>query len=185
MSSLNLEKAKVIGFFSLPSSSLAESSPEAFNKAWANAPAGAGTCALCGTGILHHIVIEIDSARYFIGQDCALRVGSPSVVRCTKERMTAEEMTAKEAKETERSAKFAESERLHAAKIEERMASLGDIIKPLEESNNSFYCSLGAQLRQAPLSEKQANYVCKALIGRLTKKTDLQWNEMHNRCCGY
>jgi hypothetical protein len=178
---INLEKAVVVGFFSLPPSSLAESNPAAYNNAMAGAPEGAGTCAVCGTGILHHVVIEIDSARHFIGSDCAERVGSPALARCVKARMTAEEMAAKDERQRQEAARIAESTAAFAAKVAARSEELKDIILPLESGDNKFYCSLAAQLRHGPLSEKQANYVCKALVGRLSKKTDAQWTVMFNR----
>jgi len=74
---MSLKNTKIVGFFSLPSQSLAEHNPSAYNNAMAAAPAGAGACSECGTGILHHVVItDLDgSNRRFIGSDCALKVG--------------------------------------------------------------------------------------------------------------
>lgn len=181
MSNLNLENAIVVGFFSLPSPSLAEVNPSAYNNAMAGAPRGAGTCAHCGTGILHHVVIEIDSARHFVGTDCAMRVGSPSVVRCVRYRMTAEEMAAKDERRKQEAARIAEASAAHAAKVAERTELLKDVILPLEASGNDFYCSLAAQLKAGPLSWKQTNHVCKFFYGRLTKKNDAQWTALAAR----
>jgi len=55
---------------------MAEANPVAYCAAVASAPAGAGTCSHCGTGILHHVVIEdANGDRRFIGSDCATKVG--------------------------------------------------------------------------------------------------------------
>ena len=178
---LNLENARVIGFFSLPSPSLAETNPTAYNNAMLAAPKLAGTCAHCGTGIRHHVIVEIDSARHFIGSDCALRIGSPAVARCVKAHMTSEEIAAKDAKAEQERAVYAARQAEYETKLNERAAKLADIIDPLEQSQNDFYRSLAAQLKRGSLSEKQANYVCKALIGRLTKKTDQAWTIMFDR----
>jgi hypothetical protein len=178
---VNLENAKVVGFFSLPSASLAEANPDAYNNAMASAPAGAGTCAHCGTGILHHVVIEIDSARYFIGNDCAERVGSAFVVRCIKARMTSEEMVAKDVRLRQEFARIDEQQAAINAVIAARTEELKDIIFPLEASENQFYRSLAEQLKRGPLSDKQTNHVCKFFYGRLTKKTDAAWTALSTR----
>ena len=71
-----LSNSRIVDFFSLPSPSMAEHNPVAYCAAMASAPAGAGTCSHCGTGILHHVVIEDASGvRWFIGSDCATKVG--------------------------------------------------------------------------------------------------------------
>jgi len=98
MMGLDLTNAVVVGFFSLPSPSLAEQNPSAYNAAMREVPKGAGSCQHCGTGILHHVVIRIGAERHFIGQDCANRVGSPMVRRCVRERLTAEQIEQREAK---------------------------------------------------------------------------------------
>jgi hypothetical protein len=83
-----LANATVIGFFSLPSPSLAEHNPSAYYNAMANSPSGAGTCSHCGTGIVHHVVIRDESGKTrFIGTQCAEKVGiDPEAIRLRKSR---------------------------------------------------------------------------------------------------
>jgi hypothetical protein len=68
--------SSIVGYFALPSRSIAEANPEAYNLAIASLPAGAGSCQYCGTGIVHHIVVRLaDRRTVFIGTDCAEKVG--------------------------------------------------------------------------------------------------------------
>jgi len=95
---MNLNKSKVIGFFSLPHASVAEHNPTGYSLAWQNAPAGAGSCANCGMGILHHVVIRTEDGKTaFIGTDCAERIGGEVAVQARR-KLTAEQIEQREAK---------------------------------------------------------------------------------------
>lgn len=68
----------IIGYFQLPSKALAEANPDAYNHAVRALPAGAGCCQYCGTGIVHHIVVQLSTGRkVWVGTDCAEKVGFP------------------------------------------------------------------------------------------------------------
>jgi hypothetical protein len=68
----------IVGYFQLPSRSLAEANPEAYNHALRGLPADSGYCHYCGRGITNHVVVQIRSGRtVFIGTDCAGKVGFP------------------------------------------------------------------------------------------------------------
>ncbi len=95
---MNLKKSKVIGFFSLPHASVAEHNPNGYSLAWQNAPKGAGSCANCGMGILHHVVIRTEDGKTaFIGTDCAERIGGEVAVQARR-KLTAEQIEQREAK---------------------------------------------------------------------------------------
>lgn len=179
----NLQDAQVIGFFSLPSPSLAEQNPSAYNAQMAEAPVGAGSCSHCGTGILHHVVIRFaNGARAFIGTSCADKVGSERVRRCVRDRMTDEQLAAREAKAAERKAT---NDALVASVAAERAARyelFKDIIDPLRAQETDFHSSLAEQLLDGPLSWRQAEYAAKAVVGRRTKKTERQWESVYDRC---
>lgn len=183
---LDLANAVVIGFFSLPSASLAERNPSAYNAAMREVPAGAGSCQHCGTGILHHVVIRIDADRFFIGRDCASRVGSPMVRRCVREGLTAEQIAkrtadaeaSQEAYRIERARQEAERE----AMLQIRFESLRDIIEPLEAKGTEFHSSLASQLRSGSLSSRQAEYAVKGVLGRYSKRVAEQWDSIYERC---
>ena len=71
-----IRTAEIIGFYSLPSPSLAEHNPTAYNLAMQAAPRGAGSCSHCGRGIVHHVIIrDENSVVRCIGTDCAAKVG--------------------------------------------------------------------------------------------------------------
>lgn len=108
MKAEDLRNATVMGFFSLPSASLAEANPAAYSSAWAQAPAGAGSCAYCGTGILHHCAIRLpDGSTAFIGLDCAKRVGG-ELGRLVAKRKTTAQAAADSAAREAKAAKFIE-----------------------------------------------------------------------------
>lgn len=183
---LDLASAVVIGFFSLPPASLAEHNPSAYNAAMREAPKGAGSCQHCGTGIMHHVVIRIGTEQYFIGRDCANRVGSPMVRRCVREQMTAEQIEQREAEAIASQAawRIAEDKREaeRAAALQIRFESLRDIIEPLEAKGTEFHSSLASQLRQGSLSPRQSEFVCKAIFGRYSKRVAEQWDSIYERC---
>jgi len=83
-----LANAQVIGFFSMPSSMLAEHNPTAYYMAMADMPRNAGTCSHCGTGIMHHVIIrDVEGKTRFIGSQCAEKVGiDPEALRLRKSR---------------------------------------------------------------------------------------------------
>lgn len=185
---LDLQNATVIGFFSLPSPSLAEHNPSAYNAAMAKAPAGAGSCQHCGTGIMHHVIIRLaNGSTAFIGRDCANRVGSPMVRRCVREQKTAEQIAEREAAHIAQfEVRQAEQTRIEAARaleLQARFESLRDIIEPLEAMGSDFHSSLASQLRQGSLSDRQAQYAVKAVMGcRYSKRVAEQWDAIYERC---
>jgi uncharacterized protein (DUF3820 family) len=83
-----LANAQVIGFFSMPSPTLAEHNPTAYYMAMADMPSGAGSCSHCGTGIMHHVIIRDETGKTrFIGTQCAEKVGiDPEALRLRKSR---------------------------------------------------------------------------------------------------
>jgi len=181
---MNLANAIVVGYFSLPAPSLAEANPTAYNLAMAEAPAGAGSCAHCGMGILHHVVVETEGVRAFIGTTCALKVGEEPVRRCVREGKTSDQIAALDAKrETERLA-FAASVKAEEARVAKRSEEFADLLKILRTQGSDFCSSLADQLARGPLSERQAYCGAKAVFGRETKKNTGQWNAFFYRCRG-
>ena len=182
---MNLTTARVIGFFSLPSPTgeLAEAQPEAFRLAWQQAGPGAGSCAACGMSILHHVIVQIaDGSKHFIGTDCAERVGDETVRRCVRAKKTAEQIAAEDAEREQRIAEFRVAEAARVARVEARAESLKDILAALEGTGNSFHASLASQLRAGALTERQAEFVAKAMFGRCTKKNSAAFEAICDRC---
>jgi len=95
---MNLSNARIVGYFSMPSASLAEANPDAYNNAWKGAAHGTGTCANCGMGILHHVVVMTPNGeKHFVGQDCAERVGDTRMREALKSGLTSEQAESKKA----------------------------------------------------------------------------------------
>jgi len=149
---MKLTNAKITGFFSMPSPALAEHNPTAYNNAMREMPAGAGTCAHCGTGIRHHVVcVDESGAKFFIGTTCAEKVGLNR--EQVRRRMTDEQVAARNKRNAERQAayesreadKVAKNEAFHADRLEDdaRIASgiveaIGrDILEDVKE--NGWY----------------------------------------------
>jgi hypothetical protein len=181
---MNLSDAQVIGFFSLPSPSLAEHNPDAYNNAMAQAPAGAGTCANCGTGIRHHVVVSLDGATHFIGTDCAERIGGEPA-RCVGARLTSDQLAKRQADQDARRAAFdAEVARLAAIRAE-RAERFADALAALRAQGSEFHRSLASQLVEGDLSRRQAEYVCKAVFGpRQNKRNREAWYALEDAITG-
>jgi hypothetical protein len=184
---MKLQNLQIIGFFSLPSRSLQEANPEAYALAMRGIPwdQGAGQCAHCGMAITHHVVVRdsSDGKKKFIGTSCAERVGlDPEQIRY---RRTPEEQAERDAKHAARVAENNAAEAKWKAEEAARRVEFADIIAILEAEKSEFYTSLANQLAQGNLSERQSNWVVKAVIGRRTKKTDDACHELQVRVCGW
>lgn len=184
---MNLANAKVIGFFSMPGTDLLEANPSAYNAAMSRIPAGAGSCAHCGTGIRHHVVIRTEDGRTaFIGTTCAERVGDESIRACIQNRMTSEQLQSHRDEQARKNAEWnrvaAENRARQEAESAARFEILKDIIEGLENQGTEFHSSLASQLRIGKLSDRQASFVAKAIVGRCTKKSEDAWWAVYGRC---
>lgn len=181
----DLAAAKVVGFFSMPHVSLGERNPDAYNNALASLPAGAGSCDYCGTGILHHVVIQLASGqRKFIGMDCAEKVGNDKIRACVRNKQTAEQKAAADAKRDEQCAKWraeqAEIEARHSARKEQ----FKDVLAALLAQQTSFHHSLAEQLINGDLSDRQAEYAAKAMFGRRNKRNADEFDSLIEKMAG-
>lgn len=175
--SKSIRTASVLGYFSIPSASMAEHNPTAYMLACASIPEGAGCCSQCGMGLTHHVIIlDENGVRRFIGTDCAAKIGVDA--NQIKRRLTAEQVAEREAK---RAAWNAEAKRLEAEREAiraERTERFADLIAILEAKGSEFHASLASQLKDGPLSSCQAYYAVKATseTGRRNKKNAAAWD---------
>lgn len=184
---MTLQTARIIGFFSIPSPSLAEHNPQAYAEAMREIPANAGTCSHCGTGIVHHVVIVDDTGKTrFIGTTCAEKVGcDPEQIRY---HMTDEEKAKRDAERAQRRevAEIRYQERMAEKRmlIVKRREVVGDIVDMLNRLGEDFYSSLATQLEERPLSQRQAFFVAKATssTGRRNKKNAEAWDAIEEKC---
>jgi hypothetical protein len=111
---------RCVAVASLPSPSLAEANPEAYNNALRDLPRGIGlgSCHFCGTAIMHNFIIEsADDRRFVVGCDCVGRTGDAGLIQQVK-RVRVEDRLAK--RNAARSLKKAEREAIWAAERAER-----------------------------------------------------------------
>jgi hypothetical protein len=178
----SIRNAQVIGFFSIPSASLAEHNPEAYNNLVRALPEGCGSCSQCGMGITHHIVIrDEDGRKRFVGSDCAEKIGVDA--DSIRYRKTTEEIAARDAKRQAWAAEYKALKDAEDAKIAERTERFADVVAILMACNSDFHTSLAEQVVRYPLSWKQAGYVAKATsaTGRRNKANAAVWDDIEAR----
>lgn len=78
---MGLGPFRFVGIVSIPSSSVAEANPDAYNNALRDLPndliGGCGTCSCCGQSIMHVCIIRNAAGeRYGVGTDCVLKTGN-------------------------------------------------------------------------------------------------------------
>lgn len=121
---------KCVGAVSLPSPSLGEANPEAYNNALRMLPRGyhIGTCAHCGMPLINNFLIEsADGQKSAVGSECVYKTGKKALISAVKSealRLEREKRAAKrEAAREARRAKWLEENADRLAKEEaERMA---------------------------------------------------------------
>lgn len=110
------------GVVSIPSASLAERNPDAYNNAMAMLPRnlGIGSCAYCGTAIMHNFIIEsADGKRFVVGSDCVARTGDAGLAKEVKRERV---MARKVIRDAKRNLAKAEREAAWKAERAERAA---------------------------------------------------------------
>lgn len=178
---MNLAAARVVGFFSLPGPSLAQANPTAYSLAMAAAPAGAGTCAHCGTGIFHHVIISTPARGIeFIGTTCAEKAGG-HVARCVATRSTSAAIEKVDRLWDEVRERQQEAELARRAAERARRDRIEDLIVALNNQGTNFHDSLADQFKSMPLSPRQARFATNAVIGRRSKKIAGAWDSTFDR----
>lgn len=132
-SGLGVAPFRCVGFASIPSTSLAEQNPTAYNNALAQLPKGigCGSCAYCGTAIMHNFIVQSsDGQRFVVGSDCVAKTGDAGLIKEVRaERLR----VVREKREATRSLKRSEREALWAAERKARAATFAvehaDLIK--------------------------------------------------------
>jgi len=162
---MKLQNCRVIGFFSMPSQTFAQSFPESYNMeirrlVEAYGP-NIGSCEHCGIGITHHVVVvDENNQRRLVGTSCATKVGcDPEQIRS---HLTDEQKAEREAKADAWKAKFDADVAALTAKQNARREQFADIIAVLMNENSDFHKSLADSLVSGPLTYRQAQFVAKA-----------------------
>jgi hypothetical protein len=95
---------KLIGFYKMPSNSLAGQNPDAYNMALRAMPqgAGCGSCQFCGIPLINNFIIESsDGQKNAVGCDCVQKVGDRGLTTKIKEM---QRIARKEKRDAEREA---------------------------------------------------------------------------------
>jgi len=91
---------RFIGIVSLPSPTLAEQNPSAYNAALCAIPPGigCGTCAFCGMALVHNAIVQdVCGKRFVVGTDCVSKVGDAGLVNAVRHAQNAAKRAAKQA----------------------------------------------------------------------------------------
>lgn len=127
---------RCVGLASIPSPSLAEQNVTAYNNALRDLPQGigCGSCAYCGTAIMHNFIIESsDEHRFVVGCDCVAKTGDLGLVKQVR---TERLRVVREKREAGRRLARSEREALWAAERAVRAESFkieyADLIKRAE-----------------------------------------------------
>jgi hypothetical protein len=91
---------RCVGAYSLPSPSMAEQNPTAYQNAMREMPRGIGigTCAYCGMGLTHNFIINsADDRKFVVGSDCVAKTHDKGLVNSVKVEITKARRLAKHA----------------------------------------------------------------------------------------
>ena len=134
---LGLAPFHCVGFASIPSPSLAEQNPTAYNNALALLPRGigCGSCQYCGTAIMHNFIIESsDGHRFVVGSDCVAKTGDAGLIREVKVRRVRAKQEKREAARklarADREALWAAERAIRAEEFKVQHAALIEAAKP-------------------------------------------------------
>ncbi len=97
---------KIVGFYKMPSPSLAGENPNAYNLQLQAMPSGhgCGSCTYCGTPLVNNYLIESsDGVKSSVGCDCVGKVGDRGLTTKVKEM---QRIARREARESKRQAEY-------------------------------------------------------------------------------
>lgn len=161
---------RCVGLYSIPSPSLAEKNPTAYNLALSEMPRDlhCGSCAFCGTAIMHNFIIEsADDRRFVVGSDCVARTGDAGLIKEVKRERV---RIAQEQRATKRNLKAAERQALWMAERAERAAifivehaALIERAQPYLDATGFIKDVVGRGMDGAFISEKALIAVTKAI----------------------
>ena len=159
-----------VGMFSIPSTSLAASNPDAYNNAMASLPRdmNCGSCTFCGTAIMHHYIVKSANDRKFtVGCDCVGRTGDAGLIKEVKQvrvRIMQEQRTAKRnLKAAERQALWMQERAERAAIFNVEHTALIERARPYLDAQGFIKDVVGRGMEGAYISEKALIAVEKAI----------------------
>lgn len=198
---------KVVGLVSIPSSSMAEQNPSAYNAAIRNLPQGigVGTCAACGTPIMHNFIIKsADGEKHCLGSECIKKIDdarlttqAKEVVRKKKQEEKLEKLraqaAAREAKlqaEKERNGGLTDYELAqqarrdaHAAAMAPRIEKLAPLADALADGKRGFRDSVAQDLKNGNVPSGRGRDIMLDILSKQAGRSgsaayDQRWNEI-------
>jgi hypothetical protein len=179
---------EILGFFAMPSTTLAVHNPDAHAAAMECMPKKSGTCAHCGIWIQIHVVIRDEMGQIrFLCPECAVALGcSPDQVgnRQTDAEKKALASSLAQARTEQKRMSLLWMETI-LARRRRRWELIGDLVQILRNNPTvDYYYWLAKQLEHGPLTAKQARQVARATsaTGRRNRCTAAAWDEIEKRC---
>jgi len=172
---------KLVGMYSIPSPSLGEQNPMAYQAALQAMPSdvAVGSCHHCSTPLVHNfILLSADNKKSVVGCDCVNKVGDRGLVDAIKakkrevkrEQRLAERQAAYQAELDEQRSNnggktdaelYREAVDARQVRIDEAMVTVLDMLAPMinamKQANGSFAFSMYELLSQGRLAEVSNN----------------------------
>jgi hypothetical protein len=154
-------KFKFIGVWSAPSSALLEANPSAYNNQMNNRPKCCKcTCDCCGTGIIHHMMIQDSNGeRFSVGSSCIGKLNDHALTTASKE---AEKKRKREINQAKAQAK----RDIRNQEIESENQRQRDVNGGLTD----WEVTDKARLDAIELAKEQRENICEPLIEILSKQ---------------
>lgn len=172
-SGLGIAPFKVVGIWDMPSRSLLEHNPEAWNNALRTAPCRVGSCHYCGHELIVHFIIKSSDSKIFaVGSECVRKTGEKGLIdkmkalqkardreirrakqaaaciaRLEEQRQRNNGLTDYELQEQQR----LEAARLHLERLKPVIALLSPLADEIADGADGFCDSIAASLRRGEL----------------------------------
>lgn len=204
---------RFVGVAQIPSPSLAEANPDAYNNAMRALPPGyhCGTCAVCGMPLMNNYLIKSADGRTFsVGCECVLKRGDRSLVDAVKAeerkrrreayaiKKAAEREARMERRRKEREAKL-EAERARNGGLTDeelrkrreddlaarRWESLKPIAEVLADGRGGFRDSIAADMKRGQLPRGRGEDIVMDICAKMAgRRNSKAYNAEYDRIAG-
>ncbi len=168
-------KYRLIGIWSAPSKAVLQANPRGYNNMMAERPKYCRmSCDHCGTGILHHFIIEDeDKKRFSVGSSCIDKLGQIELVTAAQK---LEKERQKKLREERAELKRQEQHAQYEAEIAQQRENNGGLTdwevltqerEQREEQNEEQFCTLSAPI--VALLEKAGGNFCEDMADSLAR----------------
>lgn len=203
---------KCIGLYSIPSPTLAEANPDAYNNALRDMPQGfrCGTCSYCGQPIMNNYLIKSSDGKTFsVGCECVMKTYDNGMInkvkaiksklaREAREKKRMEQRKAEEAEQRKRNGgltdweiqvKKNEEKRMEAIRIKEtRIRLLSDLVERMRDGKGGFRDSVAAGMRDGDIPFGRGRDIACDILAKQcgrqnSKEYELEYDRVENIFC--